>query len=551
MATSYPLPGQPALARGSLARLHALKPSLPDFLFLAVLVWLFVTGEGGWISLLADADTGWHIRTGEWILANGRVPVADLYSFSKPGQPWFAWEWLTDVLYAILHGWYGWKGLLLLSACILSAFGVVLFRHTIWKGTNPFVALIFCLLSIGASTSHFLARPHTITLLAFTVCMWLIDADRSKGGNRIWWMVPLVALWVNLHGGFLGMIACLGLLCAGTAVENFLEGRIKGTPPDYRLARRYGVLFAACAGATLLNPYGWRLHQHVASYLRSDWIRENIREFLAPRFRSESDLQFEILLFAGLITVPWLLARRQIVPALWILFWAHNALTTVRHIALFGIVATPWIALFVSDLVARLISTVPRASVAGILQQLAADITPACRRSTFWMVAPILILGVLPNARVGWPTDFPKQKFPVDMVASHTDKLSGGRLLTQDQWADYVIYRLYPRQRVFIDGRSDFYGSAIGNDYIAVTQGLPNWESVLKQYNFDRVLCPVKWPLYSLLRMHPQWRLVDEDGLAALFERLPSTPVPAAQLNPTIEKKAPPSSNENPRGSRS
>ncbi|MBL8216920.1 MAG: hypothetical protein JNK87_39735 [Bryobacterales bacterium] len=539
------------MGRNAFARLRAFQPSLPDFLFLAVLVWLFATGEGGWVSLLADADTGWHIRTGEWILANGRVPVHDLYSFSKPGQPWFAWEWLTDALYAILHGAFGWKGLLLLSACILSAFGVVLFRHIIWKGANPFVALLFCLLSIGASTSHFLARPHTITLLAFTVCMWMIDVDRCKGGNRIWWMIPLVAVWVNLHGGFLGMIACLGLLCVGTAAENYLEGKTNGRHPDYRPAIRYGVLFASCGGATLLNPYGWKLHQHVASYLRSDWIRENIREFLAPRFRSESDLQFEILLFVGLVTVPWLLARRQIVPALWILFWGHNALTTVRHIALYGIVAAPWIALFVSDVVARLTSAASRTSFAGILRQIALDISPACGRNTVWMVVPVVILAILPDARVGWPEDFPKQKFPVVMVARHPDRLSGGRLLTQDQWADYVIYRLYPRQRVFIDGRSDFYGSAIGNDYIAVTQGLPNWQGVLKQYDFDRVLCPVKWPLYSLLRLHPQWRLVDEDGLAALFERLPGTPVPPAQPSPSVEKKASPPSNENPRDSRS
>ncbi len=550
MATSYPLPGQPAVAPVSSTKLRAFQPSLPDFLFLAVLIWTFATGEGGWVSLLADADTGWHIRTGEWILANGRVPVTDLYSWSKQGQPWFAWEWLADVLYAVLHGAFGWKGLLLPSACILSAFGVILFRHTIWKGANPFLALLLCLLSIGSATSHFLARPHVVTLLAFGVCMWLIDADRRQPGTRVWWIVPLVALWVNLHGGFLGMIACLGLLCAGTAAERFLEGRATGKQPDYRPAFRYGALFACCAAATLLNPYGWKLHQHVAGYLRSDWIRNNIQEFLAPRFRSESDLQFELILFAGLMTVPWLVSRRQIVPALWILFWAHNALTTIRHIALFGIVATPWIALFFSELWARLTVSAPRASVAGILGQLAADVTPACSRNTLWAAVPIVVLALLPNAQVGWPADFPKQKFPVEMAARHSGIVSGGRLLTQDQWADYLIYRFFPRQRVFIDGRSDFYGQAIGNDYIAVTQGLPNWEKLLRQYEFDRVLCPVKWPLYSLLRLHPQWRLVDEDSLAALFERLPA-PVPAAQHVPAAGKKAPPPSNENPRGSRS
>ena len=57
----------------------------------------------GWSGLLADADAGWHIRTGEYILDNHTVPYQDLYLFSKPGAPWYAWEWLWDVAFAWLH----------------------------------------------------------------------------------------------------------------------------------------------------------------------------------------------------------------------------------------------------------------------------------------------------------------------------------------------------------------------------------------------------------------------------------------------------------------
>src|SRR4051794_22006762 len=73
-----------------------LVPSLSDLYFLAILVWLFVSGGGqGWSGLLADADVGWHIRTGDYILDHGSVPHQDLYSFSKTGAPWYAWEWLS------------------------------------------------------------------------------------------------------------------------------------------------------------------------------------------------------------------------------------------------------------------------------------------------------------------------------------------------------------------------------------------------------------------------------------------------------------------------
>ena len=81
-------------------------PSLTDIAFLMPLIFLFVKLNGA-RTLLGDGDTGWHVRTGEWILAHGQVPRTDFFSFSRPGAPWFAWEWLWDVLFALLHQRWG------------------------------------------------------------------------------------------------------------------------------------------------------------------------------------------------------------------------------------------------------------------------------------------------------------------------------------------------------------------------------------------------------------------------------------------------------------
>jgi hypothetical protein len=91
---------------------RVLIPSLSDLFFLAALAWLFM-GVYGWTALLADADVGWHIRTGEYILDHHRVPYQDLYSFSRPGAPWYAWEWLSDVIFGSLHRLAGLKGVVL------------------------------------------------------------------------------------------------------------------------------------------------------------------------------------------------------------------------------------------------------------------------------------------------------------------------------------------------------------------------------------------------------------------------------------------------------
>ena len=54
-------------------------------------------------AVLNDSDTGWHIRTSDYILSTGKVPTTDLYSNTMEGKPWFAWEWLAEVFMALVH----------------------------------------------------------------------------------------------------------------------------------------------------------------------------------------------------------------------------------------------------------------------------------------------------------------------------------------------------------------------------------------------------------------------------------------------------------------
>jgi hypothetical protein len=128
---------------GSVPRV--LIPSLSDCLFLAIVLWVFALGSG-WSVLLADGDTGWHIRTGEHILHTWSVPVNDLFSFSKAGEPWFAWEWGSDILFAALHRAWGLKGVVVFSGLVLALSATLLFRHMVWREANLLAALLATLL---------------------------------------------------------------------------------------------------------------------------------------------------------------------------------------------------------------------------------------------------------------------------------------------------------------------------------------------------------------------------------------------------------------------
>src|SRR5690349_1977382 len=141
---------------------------MTDMAFIMPLVFLY-GGMRGAQTLLGDGDTGWHLRTGEWILAHGRVPGRDLFSFTCAGRPWFAWEWLWDVLFGRLHQIGGMAAVLVASSVVLALTFAGLLRLARWRCGNAVVALAVTLGAAAASAGHWLARPHLLTMLFVVV----------------------------------------------------------------------------------------------------------------------------------------------------------------------------------------------------------------------------------------------------------------------------------------------------------------------------------------------------------------------------------------------
>ena len=449
-----------------------LLPSLSDLFFLAMMGWLFMSGPQGWSQLLGDADVGWHIRTGEYILDHHTVPHTDLYSFSKPGAPWFAWEWLADVLDAFLFRLAGLKGVVLTAGILIVLFATILMRRIVDAGAHLFAALLVTLLSVGSASMHFLARPHVFTLVFVSISMAIIEADR-RGANpaRIWWLVPLALLWTNLHGGFLILIAILGLTTVGSAIEAWMQ-RPAGAAPDWTPALRWAKLTTACGAVSLINPYGWGLHLHVVEYLRSDWIRKVVQEFQSPTFRDENMLQFEALLFIGLIAAGTHFRRSKVTEALWILFLAYLSLSSVRHVPIFVTAVGPLIAMELTGWWRAAAEGASKNSALGILHQMGNDLLPNFQRTSAWCAIAVITLAVM-GKPIPWPTDFPEEIFPTKLIHAHEQQILHSRVLTTDQWADYLIF-LHPEQKVFFDGRSDFYGPKLGDQFLHVTSGAPD-----------------------------------------------------------------------------
>jgi hypothetical protein len=504
-----------AAARNSRAWL---VPSLPELLFAALLLMATVRAPFGQ-ALLGDGDTGWHIRTGELILASHAVPHSDPFSFSRWHQPWIAWEWLSDVLFAAAYRWGGLRAVVTLAATVLCAAAAILFAWLLHRGVGLWIGLVFTLAATSASSMHYLARPHIFSLLLFPISLWLLEWDRASATPAVWWLVPLSALWANLHAGFAGWLSCLGLLLV-----------IEVCRRDWARLPRHGAVTIACFAASLVNPYGWRLHEHIFRYLGSSWILNNVQEFQSPQIRSENMIIFALLLLGGAACAPRVLARGQWFEGLLVWLWGFAALRSARHAPIYAVVAAPVLA---TECALLWTAAARRATAARILWEAGEELGRA-RRFRLWPPILALLLCVAASPPIA---DFPKARFPIAALAQASGILAPPgrmpRILTSDVWGGYLIFRLFPRQRVFFDGRSDFYGPGVGADYLSLFGADHRWPEVLDRYAFEVALLPLDWPLATALARDPGWRTVYRDEIAVVLVRQPGIKKNAAPAEAT------------------
>jgi hypothetical protein len=468
------------------------------------------------------------------------VPDRDIFSFTRPGQPWFAWEWLWDVLFGWLHLHAGMGAVVLASSLVLALTFALLFRMARLK-SDALVALLLTLVAAAGSAGHWLARPHLFTML-FTVIFYSI-LERSSGApgvpRRLWLLPPLMVLWTNLHGGFFVGILLIGAYAAG----EFAVLLRPSTGGDRRLGLRRGrhYLYAAagCGVATFINPYGYRLHEHICSYLADGFYRGNIMEFQSMNFQSGQARYLEILLVAGAVAAFGHLRRGRLVWPLLFAMWAHLALYSARNVEIFVLLAAPPAAAMVSDGLRRM----PALRLAGWLRRGLESLAFFTQEwNTFdsgprWHAASavvVLILAALvyaPQSPAACRAAYDPKSFPVAAAGQlEKDGLLGG-LFTEDLWGGYMIYREYPRGRVFIDGRSDFYGPEFAGKYMKAIGAQAGWERYLGRYGVETIMLPPDAPLAGALRQSAAWRLVYDDGVALIFRPARAAPLPLKQAD--------------------
>ena len=452
-------------------------------------------------SVSIDPDLWWHLKAGEQMIDTRSIPRTDDYSFTKQGSEWVAHEWLSEVIMAAIYRLTGLVGLVTIFSLIIVIVLWLMYRRC---DGRPYAAGVAILLAAAASSPLFGVRPQMLTLLLASIYIVLLERfDPKEHTRRLWWLVPLMLLWVNLHAGFALGLALIGLYI----VRAVLDG-------DWDEVRPLLIVLIVCTAVVPLNPNGFRMFSYPYETLTSESMAAFIQEWASPDFHKSTYLPLAVLLLGTFAAMALSPARARPGEIFLVLVTALGALRSVRHIPIFSLFAAPVLA----------------KHLWAIAKERGWDksLTGAEARPTGIKLLINIVLLLAPLAlgvsRV-WHFAAHQRSYetirnPIAAVEFLKSQRPPGPIYNRYGWGGYLIYQLYPDYRVYIDGRADVYGDAFFTEAMRTYDGAGDWARSLDRHGIKTVLISPDAPLASLLRNDQgKWKLVYEDNDAIIFSR--------------------------------
>jgi hypothetical protein len=461
--------------------------------------------------LLGDGDTGYHIRAGEIILKDLAVPRLDPFSFIAPSLPWTAHEWLSEVLMALVHNALGLPGIVLLFALLLSTTYWLLFRWIRSSGRNILVDLMILVLVLLSSSIHWHARPHAFSLLLVVLLYRILILHQEDRGNYLYVIPPIMLLWVNLHGGFIAGFLFMGI---------FLSGYFLGFPGSngeerQASANKVKQLSLVCAVSVLaacVNPFGVHAFLFPFRLVSEPYLMDRVQEFLSPNFHGFAPYRYLLLFLIGILGLSK--TRLTFTELMLVLMFTSMSLYSARYIPLCAIVYATILSKY-GDILIRESKT----RCSRLLEE-RSGVYGKIDASANGYAIPLAVLVVFAGLAAGRiPVRFPEKtasKAAIDFLLANPIR---GNMFNNDEIGDYVIYWLYPRHKVFVDGRSDMYGEPILKEYSMVTGIEPGWKDVLDKYNINYIFFYTDSVLVRHLLTDSGWKSIYSDNVSSIFLR--------------------------------
>lgn len=439
------------------------------------------------INLPAGDDLPRQMKIGETVLGgNFNVLYKNTYSYTETDQTFFNHHWLSGVVFYLIHQAVGWDGLIVFKIIIfLSAFTLIFL--TALKKADFWLVAFFSFPTILILSGRTILRPELFSYLFIAIFLYLlIDLEEHPERNRIFWLIPLQLLWVNMHVFF-----SIGIMM----VVGFLLEKIIFRSPRF-LVKKLLILLVALAAVSFLNPRGAEgvfYHYTGANFPIVIIENQSLFEFLrmGSLFENTSVVFFLSMVFLMGLSFIFRFERKLLGSALGkpIFYFLAGIATAIlgfviiRGIALFGIVFLPIISANFNSIFIK-------------VRDWLATKAPKMARATVRIF--IFCLFVLFFFLIFWEWEaLSRYKERGIGLVSHAESSAQffkeqnlkGPIFNDADIGSYLIYFLYPQERVFMDNRfADAYSIFFTRDtYLKLMENEDSWQKMLQKYSFNAI----------------------------------------------------------------
>lgn len=464
---------------------------------------------------IVDPDFWWHLKTGQHLFETWSIPHSDLFSSVFAGKEWITHEWLSEALMYAIYRSAGYGGLIVAFSFFITLGFVLVYRRSSRRSGHVYITGGAVLLGALAAGPTWNVRPQIFSFLFASVFLKLLeDFQARRIRHSIWWLVPVMLLWVNMHAGFAVGIAIILVFMTGTALNLLLRRKLLAKV--WQRVRLLALVFVACLGVISLNPSGFLIYTYPLQTLTSPAMMKFIEEWRSPNFHQ---VMFQPLaLFAAAVIASLALSRRRVstVQLLLLVGTAWAMLRSGRNVPFFVLAATPLLAEHSwAWITAQRWGRWPAKPEADTNN----DKLKLALNCLLLVIAPFtLVIARAHNVVADQPT-VELQKFPREAVDFMSTRSLPQPIYNEYHWGGYLIWKLYPRYQVFIDGRADVYGDVFFEEFMATHAGAPNWKENLNKHGVRTVLVTPDSALASLLRQDRAWENLFEDQQAVIFVR--------------------------------
>ncbi len=466
-----------------------------------VLILLFALLAISQINTITDADLFCHFKTGEYILKNFNIPHIDIFSYTLENQPWIDHSWLFQVLTYLIFAKFGWLGVNILKAIVISLCFFILLLLLYSKYKKVTYSVFFTLLAVLAFGYRSFPRPEMFSCLLLCLFFYILEDERRS------YLLPILQIiWVNMHGYFILGPILVFLYCIGELISG-----------DKDKAKKLGVVFLITSLACFVNPYFYKgafypIKVSIDAFMSHKDYNQDIYELMMPGNSSfRNFVFFWVLAILSSITFLINLKKAKMQHALIFLGSFVAGYLAIRNMPVFIFLAMPLAVINLNE------------------AKLTKDIVEKKYYTFFILIISAVIYFFISNKYYIFIKQFSRKTESkisgIIMPSNACDFLENnhlkGRIFNNINYGHYIAYRFYPEKRTFIDARTELYGGSFYKLY-AMAQNYPGeWERIRNKYNFDiaflRHLSSRSEGLIRYLYSKKEWALAYYDDSSAIF----------------------------------